>query len=195
MSSWMDGSPLITYEEGTLSEFSEYRSMLPSSLDYCGGRVDVIVDGRSRVDAALSVLPLLLKHGGYIYVHDWPVGEGGNHIRQCYPTLLQWFTIVDEVDTLRVLKPRQEIVSVLKKGVYDWCFAWHSGTKLIEIVEGPMGGGAVEELLGGEELNCVEEGDRVCCEPLLDKTFFLEVGCIPCKVILESAAGRGGFAD
>ena len=194
MSSWVGGSP-ITYEEGTLSEFSEYVAMLPSNFDqdfnFRGGRVDVIVDGRARVDAALRVLPLLLKHDGYLYVHDWPIGDGSEYdVRQCYRTLLQWFTVVDQVDILRVLKPRQDIAEVLAKENYDWCFAWHAGSKLIEIKDGPIGSGAMEELLK-VQLNCNEEEDRICHGPLLDKKYFLEGGCVPCKVILESAAGRG----
>jgi hypothetical protein len=174
-----------------MSEFSEYVSMLPSIHQGQEGRVDVIVDGRARVDAALASLPVLVEYGGMLYVHDWPKEGTENYwARQCYRSLLQWFTVVDEVDNLRVLRPRHDIISVLAKGVYDWCFVWHSGNKLIEVADGPTGSAAVEELIK-KELNCVEEEDRVCLEPLLDKEFFLEEGCIPCKVILESVVGRG----
>jgi len=202
MSDWQ-GQPLL-YEEGNLNEYYEYVYALvdaaPRQIGVAGEAPLLLInDGRARVDVGVAALPILTKYGGLMALHDYPHEDQdpiSSPQRICYSTLLQFYDVVEQVESLVIMKPKpaQNLINTFyQKAEYEWCFSWQSGGLTMRLPSAPAKPGDIFPLLqelvpqcSGEEMDGI-----VCPSDGLRHKAGLFGGCVPCSALVGAILRRG----
>lgn len=174
-------------DEGSFSDYDAYIS----EIVYFGAKDKaaywVANFGKARVDVGIASLPLLVRTGGIMAIAGWSIHD-------CYvETLLQFFEVVDQVDTLAILKPKDtaELQQILTTGVqYNWCFSFGNGASLVKQANAPsVTADVVAMMQQNTEIGCADLGRGMfhCPHDVGDAS----TACISCYDVLMAISNRG----
>jgi hypothetical protein len=168
-------------EEGTIADFEAY----VNEILFFGAKDKaaywVFNFGKARVDVGIVALPLLVRTGGLMIIPGWTTEE-------CYSeSLSQFYDVVELVGSLAVLRPKDtaSLLKVAKSGVYDWCFSFVKGGKVLRQKNGPSAPAGVIETLRDENIGCADiGGDNFYCDEN-------ESTCASCYGVMTAISDRG----
>ena len=176
-------------DEGSFSDYDAYISEIVFFGAKDKAAYWVANFGKARVDVAIASLPLLVRTGGMMAIAGWSVHD-------CYiDTLLQFYEVVNVVDTLAILKPKDftELQQILSAGVqYNWCFSFDKGARLLKQANAPsLTADVVTVMQQNAEIGCGDlvRGQFFCPEE--DPSSSSAAMCISCYDVLMAISSRG----